>query len=68
MASPVPPHQGLSALRATALALTLEVGGLGLGQAVVISEKENKTKKAAMCLKEKHLACETLLALRLWGL
>lgn len=74
MASPVSPHQGLSpclsARRGAALALILELGGLSLGQAVVISEKRKtkSKKKGAMCLKEKHLACETLLALRPRGL
>lgn len=66
------PSNCLSAPWGTALAFNLEVGGLDLGQAVVISEKEKrrgKKKKEPMCLEEKHLlACETLLAFRLRGL
>lgn len=63
---PERPSGCLCAHRGTAPAFIVDVAGLNLGHAVVISEIE---KKEPMHLKEKHLlACEALLAFRLQGL
>lgn len=57
-------HQGLAPALRGSSSLTLEAGGFGSWSSCCYFRKKKKEKnqKAAMCLKEKHLACETVLA------